>query len=192
MISSDDEKKMCITTMCDDNDTLVVTDPAILDEIRAHQLSGSRCSTSRQYAILSIRPALHENREPPRVCSMPYLLIRGVGAIRACVAVCERLHPCIAHSPDTERGNAPRWFFDGDKYTLVPYPDAANIKEDDAKMLPEPTTACVVCLDAAATMILLPCAHVCLCTGCGTPNMISQSNGCPLCRQPVVSARPIF
>jgi hypothetical protein len=143
------ETKTCATA-CDDTDVLVITDAALLNLIRAEQLCGSRCTTSRQYAIVPIRSCARQRRESPRVCSMPYLVVRGIAAIRACVAVCERLYPSIWNSSDPERGNAPRWFFSGEKYAVVAYADT-DIKDTDTMPSPDPTVTCCVCLDAAAS-----------------------------------------
>jgi len=43
---------------------------------------------------------------------------------------------------------------------------------------------CVVCMDAAADMLLVPCGHVCLCAGCADSMLRLDDAGrrCPLCR----------
>ena len=36
----------------------------------------------------------------------------------------------------------------------------------DAQAAPAPVSECVVCIDALATMALLPCGHRCVCAAC--------------------------
>ena len=43
----------------------------------------------------------------------------------------------------------------------------------------EPGSACVVCMQAKATIAFAPCAHVCCCADCGR---MSQIQKCPVCR----------
>ena len=45
---------------------------------------------------------------------------------------------------------------------------------------------CCICLEAPARVVMLPCAHMCLCTGCPVPG-----DRCPICRQVrVCEAKP--
>lgn len=41
---------------------------------------------------------------------------------------------------------------------------------------------CVICMDESTTHVLLPCKHLCLCSGCSLASAV-----CPVCRQAVVS-----
>ena len=55
-------------------------------------------------------------------------------------------------------------------------------------LVPEPKPeerSCVVCLDAPADHVLLPCGHVCLCKSC-------RVRACPLCRAKVSTKHRIF
>eukprot|EP01116_Phalansterium_solitarium_P023143 TRINITY_DN7960_c0_g1_i2.p1 TRINITY_DN7960_c0_g1~~TRINITY_DN7960_c0_g1_i2.p1 ORF type:complete len:398 (-),score=107.84 TRINITY_DN7960_c0_g1_i2:197-1390(-) len=45
---------------------------------------------------------------------------------------------------------------------------------------------CVICLTEARRIVLLPCLHMCLCTGCAE-TFRQQSNACPICRSSVRS-----
>ncbi|KYK64895.1 RING zinc finger protein [Toxoplasma gondii TgCatPRC2] len=45
---------------------------------------------------------------------------------------------------------------------------------------------CVICLAEERNTAVLPCRHMCLCSGCANI-MRMQSNKCPICRQPVTS-----
>ncbi|PFH36854.1 RING zinc finger protein [Besnoitia besnoiti] len=45
---------------------------------------------------------------------------------------------------------------------------------------------CVICLTEERNTAVLPCRHMCLCSGCANI-MRMQSNKCPICRQPVTS-----
>ena len=46
---------------------------------------------------------------------------------------------------------------------------------------------CVVCLDAPASMALLPCGHRCVCAGCA-----GTVRACPICRGGVQGSVRIF
>ena len=48
---------------------------------------------------------------------------------------------------------------------------------------------CVICLDAAATIAVLPCGHRCLCS-VDAPALVGQV--CPICRGPVAHVQQIF
>jgi hypothetical protein len=59
---------------------------------------------------------------------------------------------------------------------------------------PEPPQApakasaeCVVCLDAEATHVVVPCGHICLCADC-----TMDLKACPLCRTPLVQTMRIY
>ena len=59
---------------------------------------------------------------------------------------------------------------------------------------PEPPQApakasaeCVVCLDAEATHVIVPCGHICLCADC-----TNDLKACPLCRMPLVQTMRIY
>ena len=47
---------------------------------------------------------------------------------------------------------------------------------------------CVVCIDAEANQVLLPCGHVCVCANC----VSSIQQQCPLCREPCTSTHTIY
>ncbi len=51
----------------------------------------------------------------------------------------------------------------------------------------EDSKLCVVCMDAALQMVLVPCGHVCVCENCS-----KQITFCPMCRQPVQQAIRVF
>ena len=61
-----------------------------------------------------------------------------------------------------------------------------NGEPSPEKSPPATQLECVVCMDDAATCILAPCGHMCVCGSCGDD--LSRTNAlCPLCRQPVES-----
>lgn len=64
--------------------------------------------------------------------------------------------------------------------TGKPPPDTEPIHRD------EPTAECVICMDGAASSILAPCGHMCVCSSCGD-DLAHTKALCPLCRQPVQS-----
>ena len=49
------------------------------------------------------------------------------------------------------------------------------------------TSECVICLEKAAVVALIPCGHRCACEGCA-PSLRNR----PMCRQPVREAKRIF
>jgi len=57
---------------------------------------------------------------------------------------------------------------------------AAGADIDDSKL-------CVVCMEKAATMAMVPCGHLCACEEDAT-----LLNTCPICRTPVQSRQRIF
>ena len=43
---------------------------------------------------------------------------------------------------------------------------------------------CSVCLEREKTVLLLPCRHLCLCSGCSAELEASPEHGnCPMCRK---------
>jgi len=49
---------------------------------------------------------------------------------------------------------------------------------------------CVICQYAEKCVMLLPCNHLCLCSGC--KGRISDLSGCPICRATIKKAFTIF
>ena len=50
-------------------------------------------------------------------------------------------------------------------------------------------STCVICLEARRDIALLPCGHVCVCSGCFAQLPSAQ---CPLCRQEIHGTAPLF
>lgn len=48
----------------------------------------------------------------------------------------------------------------------------------------DPGKECVICLSEPRDTTVLPCRHMCMCSGCAKV-LRFQSNRCPICRQPV-------
>eukprot|EP00753_Platysulcus_tardus_P001125 PLAT11081.1.p1 GENE.PLAT11081.1~~PLAT11081.1.p1 ORF type:complete len:142 (-),score=48.19 PLAT11081.1:84-509(-) len=57
------------------------------------------------------------------------------------------------------------------KYHLDPDSKAADA--------PSVASVCVICLDAPATMAIIPCGHRALCSACAVPHMLRHK--CPIC-----------
>jgi len=51
---------------------------------------------------------------------------------------------------------------------------------------------CVVCLDAPAQHIVMPCGHLCLCSTCGVRIAEQRPERCPVCRQAAQSVTKVF
>ncbi|KAL9379039.1 hypothetical protein Peur_027521 [Populus x canadensis] len=45
-------------------------------------------------------------------------------------------------------------------------------------------TECVICMSEPKDTAILPCRHMCLCSGCAK-ELMSRSDTCPICRQPI-------
>ena len=43
---------------------------------------------------------------------------------------------------------------------------------------------CVICLSEASSVVFLPCAHRCVCSGCNI-GLKSAKHCCPVCREPI-------
>lgn len=74
-------------------------------------------------------------------------------------------------------------------------PNSSNIDEQDQfkSLSSERNSECVVCMSDDRDTLLLPCRHLCLCTGCAR-SLRYQANNCPICRasfRAVVSIQPI-
>ena len=66
--------------------------------------------------------------------------------------------------------------------------EATNPPPPEPPQAPAPAKAeCVVCLDAEATHVVVPCGHICLCGDC-TQNLPH----CPLCRTVVLQTMRVF
>jgi hypothetical protein len=64
----------------------------------------------------------------------------------------------------------------------------AEIGELEATIEEVQKSKCVVCLAPAPDTVVLPCLHLCLCSGCKLP----VGAPCPLCRKPVISTTKVF
>ena len=51
--------------------------------------------------------------------------------------------------------------------------------------------ACVVCLAERKCVVLLPCAHLCLCAGCAL-RFVGRGAVCPVCRTAVEDALAVY
>ena len=60
----------------------------------------------------------------------------------------------------------------------------ADADEADAR------SACVICLDAPKSHVLLPCGHKCLCGACAAES--ARPPFCPICRAPIGQAVRVF
>jgi hypothetical protein len=51
---------------------------------------------------------------------------------------------------------------------------------------------CVICRDASATEILLPCGHMCMCETCVRALHATNTRTCPICRHVITSSSHVF
>ena len=76
---------------------------------------------------------------------------------------------------------------EGGATTSQPAAAAETMHEDNNRWL------CVVCLEAEKSVVLLPCAHMCMCGDC-TESLMANTRQClcPVCRGPVATTQRIF
>lgn len=67
--------------------------------------------------------------------------------------------------------------------------DAQGVVKTEVVVVSETAyqTECAVCYDREREVVLYPCTHCCLCKRCKESVFI----GCPICRAPIVSSRPL-
>jgi len=53
-----------------------------------------------------------------------------------------------------------------------------------------PISLCCICASEEADQCLLPCMHICVCSGCSSNLLMSKT--CPLCRVPIQEIRKVF
>ncbi|XP_005182801.1 uncharacterized protein LOC101897854 [Musca domestica] len=52
---------------------------------------------------------------------------------------------------------------------------------------------CIVCMERAKNILLLPCKHICLCSNCAEHIMAErETKFCPLCRQDIIDTLEVF
>ncbi|EOA30784.1 hypothetical protein CARUB_v10013928mg [Capsella rubella] len=76
---------------------------------------------------------------------------------------------------------------DGTRYELQEIYGIGNTVEGDdgsADDANDPGKECVICLSEPRDTTVLPCRHMCMCSGCAKV-LRFQTNRCPICRQPV-------
>ncbi|XP_023539423.1 probable E3 ubiquitin-protein ligase LUL2 [Cucurbita pepo subsp. pepo] len=71
----------------------------------------------------------------------------------------------------------------GMRYELQEIYGIGNSVEDDVDGS-DPGKECVICLSEPRDTTVLPCRHMCMCSGCAKV-LRFQTNRCPICRQPV-------
>ncbi|XP_062002880.1 probable E3 ubiquitin-protein ligase LOG2 [Rosa rugosa] len=71
----------------------------------------------------------------------------------------------------------------GMRYELQEIYGIGNSVEDDLDGN-DPGKECVICLSEPRDTTVLPCRHMCMCSGCAKV-LRYQTNRCPICRQPV-------
>lgn len=51
---------------------------------------------------------------------------------------------------------------------------------------------CVVCEESRRQVVLLPCAHLCLCSHCASEHLLKTMIECPMCRTKIEDSQPVF
>ncbi|XP_076882011.1 putative E3 ubiquitin-protein ligase LOG2 [Bidens hawaiensis] len=72
----------------------------------------------------------------------------------------------------------------GMRYKLQEIYGIGNAVDGDDFDANDPGKECVICLSEPRDTTVLPCRHMCLCSGCAKV-LRFQANRCPICRQPV-------
>jgi hypothetical protein len=62
---------------------------------------------------------------------------------------------------------------------------------NSSQVVPQREGRCSVCKEATANVLILPCAHLCLCTAC-QPEYSRQFSGCPVCTETVTEVKKVF
>jgi serine/threonine protein kinase len=70
---------------------------------------------------------------------------------------------------------------------IGPLAQALMQADEAAKQAAEASNECVVCVDAARSIALAPCGHVCSCEDCA-----GDLRECPICRQPIDGRLKVF
>jgi serine/threonine protein kinase len=70
---------------------------------------------------------------------------------------------------------------------IGPLAQALMQADEAAKQAAEARDECVVCVDAARSIALAPCGHVCSCEDCA-----GELQQCPICRQPIDARLKLF
>ncbi|XP_010515830.1 PREDICTED: probable E3 ubiquitin-protein ligase LUL2 [Camelina sativa] len=72
----------------------------------------------------------------------------------------------------------------GKKYVLQEIYGIGSTVDDNGEDANERGKECVICLSEPRDTTVLPCRHMCMCSGCAKL-LRFQTNLCPICRQPV-------
>ncbi|KAF8079469.1 hypothetical protein N665_1026s0026, partial [Sinapis alba] len=72
----------------------------------------------------------------------------------------------------------------GSKYVLQEIYGIGNTVDGSGEDETESGKECVICLTEPRDTTVLPCRHMCMCSGCAKL-LRFQTNLCPICRQPV-------
>jgi hypothetical protein len=67
--------------------------------------------------------------------------------------------------------------------SMGPIASAPPLEAKEAPSVKKDETECAICLDAAVTMVCIPCRHCCMCKACA---MGLQGGKCPMCRANLV------
>jgi len=62
-------------------------------------------------------------------------------------------------------------------------------REKEKEMSSSDDKRCVYCLEEKATIAIIPCGHLCLCSTCSAKNPFKQ---CPMCRGEIINTIKIF
>jgi len=57
----------------------------------------------------------------------------------------------------------------------------ADTAEDD-------DNSCVICMDKKRNCVLIPCKHMCVCSGCAKEGLVN----CPMCREEITDSMEVF
>lgn len=87
------------------------------------------------------------------------------------------------HAVTVVQRGADKWFYNINKKYIEEIVDT-NIKPEKIYEISE---ECVICMSEPCNMIMVPCGHLCMCSGCSDMIATKGNGKCPICRAAVIT-----